>query len=330
MSTKIILDAMGGDNAPEVPVHGAVLAARKGVPVILSGEKSQLEELLNKHDLSGTSIEIVPANGFIKEGENPVRELRKNPASSIATAAGILKAGKADGLVSMGSTGATMAAAVLALGMFDGLDRPALGGPFIGLAPGTSIIDLGAQIDTRPSQLVSFAALGVAFARKVQGVATPRVALLSVGSEPGKGNRLVQSTFPLLERSGLCFIGNIEAHEIFSQKAEVVVCDGFVGNILLKFTEGLAAAASKFISGMVGEDSEVSKAIRMLASNAESAGGPLFGVNGTVVIGHGRSPAEHICSAILRAKEMFELNLVDEMKAEMMSVVKQVGMSSDD
>lgn len=330
MPTKIILDAMGGDNAPEVPVHGAVLAAREGVNVILTGEEVPVKKMLAKHDLSGISIDIVPSKGFIREGENPVRELRKNPSSSIATAAAFVSAGKADGLVSMGSTGATMAASVLALGMFEGLDRPALGGPFITLAPGTSIIDLGSQIDTRPSQLVSFAALGVAFARKIQGIESPRVAILSVGSEPGKGNRLVQSTFPLLERSGLNFVGNIEAHEIFINKAEVVVCDGFVGNILLKFTEGLAAAASKYISEMTGKDSEVSNAIRMLASNAESAGGPLFGVNGTVVIGHGRSPAEHVCSAILRAKDMAELNLVGAMKSEMASVIKQVGANDDD
>ena len=317
----IVLDAMGGDDAPRVPVAGGVLAAREGVRVLLAGDPEPVRAALAEHDTEGLPIEVVPTDGVVREGENPVRALRANPKASIAVAAGMVKSGGADALVSMGSTGAAMAASVLALGVFDGLDRPALGGPFIALAPRTSIIDLGSQIDCRPSQLLSFAALGVAFARTIQAIDEPRVALLSVGSESGKGNRLVQETYPLLERSGLRFIGNIEAHELFADKAEVVVCDGFVGNILLKFAEGLAEAAARYIGQAAGADSAVATAIRELASNAEAAGGPLFGVNGTVIIGHGRSPAEHIAKAILRAREMVRLDLVEAMRAEMAAVL---------
>lgn len=320
-TTTVVLDAMGGDDAPRVPVTGGVLAAREGVRVLLAGDDAPVREALAEHDTTGLPIEVVPTEGVIREGENPVRGLRANPKASIAVAAGMVKAGQADALVSMGSTGAAMAASVLALGVFDGLDRPALGGPFIALAPHTSIIDLGSQIDCRPSQLLSFAALGVAFARTIQAIEEPRVALLSVGSESSKGNQLVRETYPLLERSGLRFIGNIEAHELFADRAEVVVCDGFVGNILLKFTEGLAEAAAQFIGQAAGADSPVAAAIRELASNAESAGGPLFGVNGTVIIGHGRSPASHISNAILRAREMVRLDLVAAMRTEMATVL---------
>ncbi len=320
-SISVVLDAMGGDDAPRTPVAGGVLAAREGVRVLLAGDEAPVQEALAEHDVAGLSIEVVPTEGMVREGENPVRALRANPKTSIGVAAAMIKAGQADALVSMGSTGAAMAASVLALGVFDGLDRPALGGPFIALAPNTSIIDLGSQIDCRPSQLLSFAALGVAFARTIQNIDEPRVALLSVGSESGKGNKLVQETYPLLERSGLRFVGNIEAHEIFADRAEVVVCDGFVGNVLLKFTEGLAEAAARYIGQAAGTDSPVAAAIRELASNAESAGGPLFGVNGTVIIGHGRSQASHISNAILRARDMVRLNLAAAMRSEMATVL---------
>lgn len=326
--TTVVLDAMGGDDAPRVPVAGGVEAARRGVRVLLVGDVVTVNAALSKHATSELPIEIVPSEGAVQEGENPVRALRINPKSSIAIAADLVKTGQADALVSMGSTGATMAASVLALGVFDGLDRPALGGPFIALAPRTSIIDLGSQIDCRPSQLLSFAALGVAFSRTISGIGEPRVALLSVGSEEGKGSRLVQETYPLLQRSGLHFVGNVEAHEIFLDKAEVVVCDGFVGNVLLKFTEGLAEAAARYVAQVAGTDSPVTKVIRDLASNAESAGGPLFGVNGTVVIGHGRSPAEHIANAVLRARDMVRVRMVDAMRAEMEAVLAKAEVAN--
>ncbi|MDE2765387.1 MAG: phosphate acyltransferase, partial [Chloroflexota bacterium] len=160
----VALDAMGGDTAPAEQVKGALLAAERGVRVLLVGDREPLEAELAGLGAGGGAPEIVPSEGVIAEGENPVRALRANPRASIAVAAGLVREGRADALVSMGSTGASMAASVLALGVFEGLDRPALGGPFVALAPGVSIIDLGAQVDCRPSQLVSFAALGAAFA----------------------------------------------------------------------------------------------------------------------------------------------------------------------
>ena len=313
----VALDAMGGDTAPAEQVKGALLAIERGVRVLLVGDREALEAELARQGAGGGAAEVVPSEGVVAEGENPVRALRANPRASIAVAAGLVRERRADALVSMGSTGASMAASVLALGMFEGLDRPALGGPFVALAPGVSIIDLGSQVDCRPSQLVSFAALGAAFARAYQGVAEPRVGLLSVGGEQGKGNRLVQEAYPLLERSGLRFVGNVEGHEVFLDKADVVVCDGFTGNVLLKYTEGLAEAAGRHLARLLGADAEAVRAIRGLAANAESAGGPLFGVNGVVVIGHGRSSAAHYANAIVRAAEVAERGVVEAMRSEM-------------
>jgi glycerol-3-phosphate acyltransferase PlsX len=317
----VALDAMGGDSAPAEPVGGAVLAARGGIRVLVVGDEAGVRDALAQYDTAGLPIEVVPSRGVVSEGENPVRALRSNPDASIAIAAGLVQQGLADASVSMGSTGATMAASVLTLGVFDGLDRPALGGPFIALAPRMSVIDLGSQIDCRPSQLLSFAALGVAFSRTFLAIDDPRIALLSVGSEAGKGNKLVQETYPLLERSGLHFIGNIEGHELLADKAEVVVCDGFVGNVLLKYTEGLAAAVAHHLALTLGADSPAVAAIRGLAGNAEHAGGPLLGVNGVVVIGHGRSPATHVANAITRARDMIQRDVVNAMRNELASVL---------
>ncbi len=319
--TTVALDAMGGDSAPAEPVGGAVLAARDGIRVLIVGDEGTVRDALAEHDTAGLPIEVVPSRGVVNEGENPVRALRSNPDASIAVTTRLVKRGLADGAVSMGSTGAAMAASVLTLGVFDGLDRPALGGPFIALAPRMSVIDLGSQIDSRPSQLLSFAALGVAFSRTLLGIDDPRIALLSVGTEAGKGNRLVQDTYPLLQRSGLHFVGNIEGHELLTDKAEVVLCDGFVGNVLLKYTEGLAQAVARHLASTLGADSAAVAAIRDLAGNAEHAGGPLFGVNGVVVIGHGRSPATHVANAIARARDMVLYNVVSAMREELASVL---------
>jgi glycerol-3-phosphate acyltransferase PlsX len=324
----IALDAMGGDNAPAQTVAGAVIAAQEtSNRILLVGNKDLIEKELSKHTSHGSTIEIVPSEGVVSEREHPVRALRNNPKSSIATAVGLVKQGKADAVVSVGSTGATMAAAVLLLGVFPGLERPTLGGPFISLAPSTSIIDLGAQIDCRPAQLLSFAALGTTYTRLFQGISNPRVALLSVGSEEGKGNRQVQEAFPLFQGSGLNFVGNIEGHELLMGKAEVVVCDGFVGNILLKYTEGLAEAAARHMAASLGNDNPAVQAIRSLAGAAERAGGPLLGANGVVMIGHGRAPARSIANAIHSSAEFVKSKLVETMRTDLEAIVNQSSIS---
>jgi glycerol-3-phosphate acyltransferase PlsX len=317
---------MGGDVVPSVPVAGAVLAARRGnVRVLLVGDAEPVQAELAKNDVAGLPIQVVPSEGVIREGEAPALALRSKPKASIAVATALVKAGKADAVVSMGSTGAAMAAAVFAFGLFPGLERPALGGPFIGLAPKVSIVDLGSQVDCKPIQMLSFGALGSTFSHVYSGVASPRVGLLSVGAEEGKGNAQVKEAFALFKRSGLNFVGNIEGHDIFADKADVVVCDGFVGNVLLKYTEGLAGAAAHYLAKELGSQSPAVQAIASLAAAAEQGGGPLFGVNGLSVIGHGRSKAEGVAGGIGVAVHCLEAKLIPTMKNDLATVMARSG-----
>ena len=327
----IALDAMGGDDAPATPVAGAVLAAREGnVRVALVGDPEAVQRELAGADTDGLAIDVVASEGVVAEGEHPVLALRRNPKASIAVAVGLVKAGRADAAVSMGSTGATMAASVLALGLFPGLERPTLGGPFIALAPDTAIIDLGANLDCRPSQLLSFAAMGATLMRAYRGIENPRVALLSVGSEETKGNRQVRETHGLLRASGLNFVGNIEGHEIFEDKADVVVCDGFVGNVLLKFTEGLAGAAAAQLAGELGADSPAVARVKGIADQALQGGGPLLGVNGIVIAGHGRTSAAGIAAGIGLARKTLEWDLVRVMRNDLAAALERAGAAPEE
>lgn len=320
----IAVDAMGGDFAPAAPVEGAVAAAREGgAAIILVGDEAAVSEELAKHNAGGLPISVAPSDDVISETEAPALALRSKPRASIAVAVGLARAGKAQAAVSMGSTGATMAASALALGLFPGLERPTLGGPFIGLAPETTIIDLGANVDCKPSQLLSFGALGASFERFYRGKESPRVGLLSVGSEDGKGSRQVKEAFPLFQSSGLNFVGNVEGHEIFEGKADVVVCDGFVGNVLLKYTEGLAAAAGRHLASRLGADNPAAQAIAGLAAAAEGGGGPLFGVNGVVIAGHGRSGAASIARSVALARHALDRNLVGTMRDDLASALSR-------
>ncbi|MEX2431116.1 MAG: phosphate acyltransferase PlsX [Dehalococcoidia bacterium] len=326
----IAVDAMGGDRAPSDAVGGAVLAARNGgVNVLLVGDQGAVQAELARHHASGLPIQVVPSDGVVSEGEHPALALRRKPNASIAVSTGLVKAGRANALVSMGSTGATMAASVLALGLFPGLERPTLGGPFIGLAPRTTIIDLGAHVDAKPVHMLNFAALGASFSRFYFQMESPRVGLLSVGAEEGKGNRQVQEAFALFQASGLNFIGNVEGHELFADKADVVVCDGFVGNVLLKYTEGLAAAAARYLAQALGQDAPAVQHIRGLAEAAERGGGPLFGVNGIAIAGHGRSNAEGIAAAIALAKHCLNARLVETMRDDLAKVRANAGAEAE-
>ena len=326
----IALDAMGGDLAPIVPVEAAVIAAREyDAAVALVGDEAAVSAELAKHDTGGLPVQVVPSEGVVSEDEAPARALLSKPRASIAVAVGMVKGGQAHAAVSMGSTGGTMAAAVLALGMFPGLERPTLGGPFIGLAPETTIIDLGANVDCKPAQMLSFGALGASFARFYHRKESPRVGLLSVGSEDGKGNKQVQEAFPLFRASGLNFVGNVEGHEIFADKADVLVCDGFVGNVLLKYTEGLAAAAGRYLESRLGQDNPAVQAIAGLASAAEGGGGPLFGVNGVVIAGHGRSSAQSIARSVGLACHALGWNLVETMRDDLAQALGRAEISNE-
>ncbi len=330
---RVAVDAMGGDHAPSEIVSGAVGAVAEGdVQVLLVGDPDRVEAELAKHDTGKLPIAAVPSEGVVLEGESPTAALRQKPRASILVATGMVKQGHADACVTMGSTGAAVAAAAIVLGMIDGVDRPALGGPIIGLAPRTVVIDVGTNVDCRPSQLLSFGVIGSVFAKQYWGLDRPRVALLSVGSEAGKGNRQVRETTELLEKSGLNFIGNVEANDLPHGAAEVVVCDGFVGNVVMKLTEGLGQVISEHLRSTLGNKlgpdqvDEVVEETYALNNVAETAGGgPLFGVNGVSVIGHGRARADAVQRAIRTAKLVVESGFIDTLNEELARVRASVG-----
>ena len=324
---RVAMDAMGGDHGPVETIKGAILAAKAtNAEVILVGDQGLVEEELGKHDTSGISIRVVPSVDKISDNEHPLRAMRSKPKASVVVATQLVKSGDADVMVSMGSTGGSMASAVLTLGLFEGLERPCLGGPFLGMAPNTVLVDIGSNIDCRPGLLLSFASLGVTWARTYMGIENPRVALLSVGSESNKGNKQVQESYQVFEASNMNFVGNVEGMDFFTQKAEVIICDGFVGNILIKFTEGLGAAFAAYSKKRLAssmDENDLSKFVAelvQLTNRTRTNGGPLFGVNGPVILGHGSSKSDEILAAISTSVRYVDLGMVDIMRADLASM----------
>lgn len=320
---RVAVDAMGGDHAPGEIVRGAVEGGRReGVALLLVGDPEAIRRELEPLGDPGVPVQVVPAEGVIREEEPPAQALRQKPRASIPLCAHLVREGKADALVTMGSTGAVLASTVVLWGTLEGIDRPALGGPILGTAPRTLLIDLGTQVDCRPPQLVDFAVLGWAFARHFLDVPEPRVALLSVGAEPGKGNRQVREAYALLQASGLPFVGNLEGNDLPLGRAEVVVCDGFVGNVAMKLAEALGSVlAERLRSRLAGrlppeEVEALAEEVWSLTNLAEqTGGGPIFGVRGVAIVGHGRSRAPAVARAIATARQAVERRLVEVLEA---------------
>lgn len=329
---RVAIDVMGGDHSPEVPVKGAILAARNiGAKVFVVGDPDQVAPELEKYETSDLDLTLIPSEGYIKDAEAPATALRQKPKASILVATELVKRDMADAVVSMGSTGGSMAAAVVILGTIDGIDRPAIGGPIVGSAPKQTILDLGSNIDCRASQLLGFGVLGSVFNKLLLDVENPRIGVLSVGSEDGKGNALSKETSDLFKKSGLNFIGNIEGNDLVTGKADVVVCDGFVGNILLKLVEGLGQGLAKslegFLKGKIPSDQIVALIQRLYKENNvvdSRGGGPIFGVNGVSIIGHGSSSSETIERAVSLAKMCVETKLIQEMNNQVPLVMAKV------
>ena len=321
MTTKIpviALDAMGGDHGPKVTVPAAVSAVETGkVAVTVVGDPEIINAELEVHGVSEhPNLRNEPSEGVVEEGENPALAYRTKRMASIFRAASQVRHGHADAFVSMGSTGASIAAATVVFGNIDGIARGTLGGAILGYAPKTVIIDLGANIDIRPTQLQDFGALGLVFARLVYGVENPTVALLNVGSEDAKGNELVKQTHKLMVESKLNYVGMVEANELTDKKADVVLCDGFVGNIVLKLTEGLGRVISDDIRAAGHEElaDQVFKKTNLLA---EMGGGPLLGVNGVAIVGHGSTGVEGVTQAIMVAHHALEVGFVEAQQTEL-------------
>ena len=326
----IALDAMGGDYGPEVTVPAAVEATKKkDLAVILVGEKKLIDRELSKFSPLETSLlSVVPAQGVVTENDSPALAYRTKPRASVYVAAGIVKAGKASGFVSMGSTGASIAASTVLYGTMDGIERGAIGGPVIGYSPRTVIVDLGTNVDTRPEQLLDFGALGSIMSRVIYKEKNPKIALLSVGKEKGKGSSLVKETSVLLENSGLNFVGNIEPDDLLKNEFEVVLCDGFVGNIILKLTESLGKIICSQINEILGE-TDISKTLTASifekTNTLESfGGGPLLGVKGVAIVGHGASGIKAIVNAINTANFVIDVDFIEEQINELLRVRKRI------
>ena len=332
---RVAVDAMGGDFAPQETVKGAIQALRSvNAELLLVGDPSAVGDELAKYQTADIPITVIPSEGKISDDEHPLQALRQKPNASVVVATQLVKQGKADVMVSMGSTGASMASAVLTLGLMEGLERPCLGGPFLGLAPNTVLVDIGSNIDCRPGLLLSFAVLGAAFAHTYMGIDNPRIGLLSVGEESAKGNRQVQESYQLFQDSHLNFVGNVEGMDFFTDKADVIICDGFVGNILVKFTEGMGGALGDFVRGRLAGSADPSVVEQLADDLWETTnrpltvgGGPLFGVNAPVILGHGSCRANGVEGAIRTAVRYVDVGLLDIMRREL-DVMNRAVLSS--
>jgi len=313
---------MGGDEAPGPVVAGALQAARRrGVGVQLVGLGSLIEAEIERHGgAAGLAVSVVEAPDTITMDEAPLAALRRKPGASIRVAAAQVARGDAAALFSAGHTGATFLAAHAAFGVLPGVDRPALAVTVPTRAGAAILLDAGANADCRPEHLFQFAVMGAAYARIALSLELPRVGLLSIGEEPGKGNDLIREAHTLLLRAPVEFIGNIEAREFFSGRADVIVCDGFTGNIALKVGEGLVEAAEAMLREELGAElvSQIGGLLTRRAfarfkqrvDYAESGGAPLLGVNGVAVIGHGRSSAQAVENGVVLAARLAEERMV--------------------
>ncbi|MBW3627795.1 MAG: phosphate acyltransferase PlsX [Gemmatimonadetes bacterium] len=314
---RIALDAMGSDRAPAIEVEGAVgalLSLDGDFQLVLVGDQPRIEaELARFPEAPRERIEIVHAPQRIEMGEPPAQAIRRKPDSSIVVGLALQKQGEVDAFISAGSTGAVMAGSLVLLRPLPGVDRPAIGALLPTRHGRILLLDAGANIDTRPHHLVQFAHLGTIYARNLMGIEEPRVGLLNIGEEPEKGDERALEAHRLLAAStSLHFVGNIEGRDIIEDKCDVVVCDGFVGNVLLKFYESVAT----FIVGLfraeleaANADLDISRIIQVL-DYTEYGGAPLLGVNGVTIICHGGSPPRAVRNAIRVAVQAVESQVV--------------------
>ncbi len=333
---KIAIDAMGGDFAPQEIIKGAVAGAREyGAGLIFVGPRERIQSELSNCDTQGLNIEFVHTDEYLVEGEAPAQVLRVKRYASINLAVRQVKEGAAEAVISMGPTGGVMAASLMQLGTLEGIFRPVVGGAFCGFAPRTITLDMGGNLDARPDQIVDFAVVGTIYARKVLGIENPAVGLLNVGCEEGKGNAAAKEAYPLLKKSGLNFIGNLEGTDVLSGKANVIVCDGFTGNVMVKFCESLGRAASRWLEAELQNDVSAERAgeiarklldLTVLADN--TGGGPIWAVNGLVFKGHGRSRAKEMAVTVGSAKRYFELDIVNALREELRAVRRRLSDSA--
>lgn len=325
---RIAVDAMGGDHAPSAVVDGAVSAARHlAVRVALVGPVAVLQQALASYpDWRALGLELVDAPDVVTMAESPAAALRRKPRASIRVAADLVARGEAAALFSAGHTGATVLAAHAAFGMIPGVDRPALAATIPTRARPAVLLDAGANVDCRPPHLLQFAVMGGVYARVALGIERPRVGLLSIGEEETKGNELTRDAHRLLKASPVHFIGNVEGRDIYSGSADVVVCDGFTGNVVLKTSEGLVDA----VEALLGDELKGTfsshmgyllsrrafRRFRRRVDYSEYGGAPLLGVARLAIVGHGRSSAKAVRNAIAVASRFATSDFLQRVEQE--------------
>jgi len=322
----IALDAMGGDNAPLVTVRGASLALAESngrFDVLLVGKKSEIEKIIEQEKLNFPSQNIINASEVVEMGDLPTTAL-KSKESSMAVCVDLVKEGKAHAFVSAGNTGAVMALSTIRLGRIEGISRPALGTIVPTLKNKCLVLDVGANVDSKPSNLFEFAVMGSVYMNEIFSVSSPKIGLLSIGEEDTKGNEVTIAANKLLRESKLNFYGNVEGRDILKGEVDVIVCDGFVGNVVLKFAEGFLhflvkkireSAEQSFSNKLrIGMSKGILKDILKVFDYQEYGGVPLFGVNGITIIGHGSSSDIAIKNMILRAYETYQHRIIERIR----------------
>jgi len=328
---KIVVDAMGGDFAPLNDVSGAVIAAEEkqdSIEIILVGKENLIKDELSKHKVNLKNISIVNATETVTMEDSPTESLKSKSDSSISVGLKLVKEKKADAFISAGNTGAVMTASILKLGRIPGVGRPTIGSLFPTDKGKTMVFDVGASVDCKPAHLLEFGIMGSIYMKNVYNIENPKVALLSVGEEKSKGDTLTLEAYELLEKSNLNFIGNVEGRDVLRGKADIIVCDGFVGNVILKFAESvLDVMKSKFRSYAekgflkkiwVGMMYGTLKNVVLKDFDYQEYGGvPLLGVNGISIIGHGKSSPIAIKNMIYKAEEMVRKGVNSKIEQEL-------------
>ena len=323
---NIAVDAMGGDNAPEVVIRGALQAASEfGMDITLVGDRDSISHELDDH-MEKAPIGVYHCEEEVRMDESPLKAVRKKKDSSIRVAFDLTKKGKADAVVSAGNSGATLAAGILTLGRIERVDRPALAGIFPGEKGRVILIDVGANVDCRPVHLFQFGIMAHAFATSCLGMDDPKIGLLSIGEEGGKGNEQVRLAHDLFRTSPLNFIGNVEGRDIFTGQVQIVVCDGFVGNVALKLSEGMAEAVTKMLkeemmSSLAGKaglffGSRSFQRFRKKLDYAEYGGAPILGIKGVGIVCHGFSSARAIKNAVRMAASYVRNNIQERLSLQ--------------
>ncbi|WP_025682285.1 phosphate acyltransferase PlsX [Paenibacillus maysiensis] len=325
---RIAIDAMGGDNAPEATVEGALSAAAewKDTDITLVGDRERIESVLNGRALPA-NLNIRHASETIDAQDEPVKAVRRKKDASMVVAGRMVKEGEADAMISAGNTGALMTTGLLVVGRMAGIERPALA-PMIPTIDdqGVLALDLGANMDAKPEHLAQYALMGSLYRQKVHGVASPRVGLLNVGTEAGKGNELTKLAFPLIEQLSVNFVGNVESRDVLTGNCDVLVCDGFAGNIMLKSLEGTAGAIFSLLKEQFSKSLKTKLAAALIMPELRSlknkldykehGGAPLLGLSGLVLKSHGSSDGIAVKNAVRQARTALQNQLVESISKE--------------